>query len=196
MLTFALAVFFLLITPGPAVLTVAGVGSAFGAGPGSNYIGGLFIGTNLVAIAVVSGIAAIVLADEKIRLILLTLSATYLLFLAYKIAFAGKKIAFSAVQKSPGFWAGILLQIVNPKAYAVSTTLFTGFAFWPENLMTETTIKFIIINAIWIPVHFAWLFAGITLNRLNLTPQTHRRINIAMATSLMIVFALAILAPK
>ena len=196
MLTFALAVFFLLITPGPAVLTVAGVGSAFGVGPGINYISGLFIGTNLVAIAVVSGIAAIVLADEKIRLLLLIFSASYLLFLAYKIASTGKNIAFKNVKKEPGLWTGILLQIVNPKAYAVSTALFTGFAFWPENLVIETIIKFIIINIIWVPVHFAWLFAGITLNRLNLTPKTHRLINIAMATSLITVFALAILAPK
>ncbi len=60
MLTFALAVFFLIITPGPGVLSVAGVGSAFGSGPGARYIAGLFVGTNLVALAVVSGMAAII----------------------------------------------------------------------------------------------------------------------------------------
>ena len=64
MLTFALAVFFLIITPGPGVLSVAGVGASFGSKPGARYIAGLFIGTNLVGLAVVSGLAAILLASD------------------------------------------------------------------------------------------------------------------------------------
>ena len=46
MLTFALAVFLLIITPGPGVLTLAGVGSAFGYKPGFRYLLGLLIGQN------------------------------------------------------------------------------------------------------------------------------------------------------
>lgn len=196
MLTFALAVFFLIITPGPGVLSVAGVGSAFGARPAVRYIGGLFVGTNLVALAVVSGMAAIVLANDRVRLILLVASLAYLVYLASRIAFAGSTIAFKEAPKAPGFWAGVVLQTVNPKAYAVNTTLFTGFAFWPGSLVTETVIKFLIMNAIWVPIHFAWLYAGITLHRLNLAPRVQRRINIAMAVSMLLVVGLALLAPK
>jgi len=196
MLTFALAVFFLIITPGPGVLSVAGVGSAFGARPGVRYIGGLFVGTNLVALAVVSGMAAIILTNDRIRLILLVASLAYLLFLASRIAFAGSKIAFREAPHAPGFWAGIVLQAVNPKAYAVNTTFFTGFAFWPGSLATETLIKFAIMNAIWVPIHFVWLYAGITLNRLNLAPRIQRRINMGMALCMLAVVGLALLAPK
>lgn len=196
MLTFALAVFFLIITPGPGVLSVAGVGSAYGAGPATRYIGGLFVGTNLVALAVVSGMAAIILANDRVRLILLVASLAYLVYLASRIAFAGSKIAFKEAPKAPGFWAGVALQTVNPKAYAVNTTLFTGFAFLPSSLATETVIKFLIMNAIWVPVHFAWLYAGITLHRLNLAPHVQRRINIAMAVAMLLVVGLALLAPK
>ena len=196
MLTFALAVFFLIITPGPGVLSVAGVGSAFGSGPGARYIAGLFVGTNLVAIAVVSGMAAIVLANENIRLVLLIASVGYLSYLAGKIAFSGTKIAFKEASKAPGFWDGIILQTVNPKAYAVNTTLFSGFAFWPDSLVMETVLKFLIINAIWTPIHFAWLYAGMSLHRLNLAPHVQRRVNIAMATSMLLVVGLALMAPK
>lgn len=196
MLTFALAVFFLIITPGPGVLSVAGVGSSFGSGPGSRYIAGLFVGTNLVALAVVSGMAAIILTNQNIRLVLLLASVSYLVYLASKIAFAGAKIAFKEVAKSPGFWDGIILQAVNPKAYAVNTTLFTGFAFLPDSLGTETLIKFVIMNAIWVPIHFAWLYAGMSLHRLNLAPQVQRRVNMAMALSMLCVVALALAAPK
>jgi threonine/homoserine/homoserine lactone efflux protein len=196
MLTFALAVFFLIITPGPGVLSVAGVGSGYGAGPGFRYIAGLCVGTNLVALAVVSGMAAVVLANAHIRTVLLLASVSYLVYLAYRIAFAGARIAFKEVARAPGLWDGIALQAVNPKAYAVNTTLFTGFAFLPGSLGSETVIKFVIMNAIWLPIHFAWLYVGISLHRLNLAPRVQRRVNIAMALSMLCVVALALLAPK
>jgi threonine/homoserine/homoserine lactone efflux protein len=196
MITFALAVFFLIITPGPGVLSVAGVGSAFGFGPGARYIGGLFVGTNLVAIAVVSGMATVILANENIRAGLLIASVLYLLYLAYRIAFAGTRIAFKEAPSAPGFLAGVTLQLVNPKAYAVNTTLLTGFAFLPSSLVAETLLKFLIMNLIWIPIHFGWLYVGMTIHRLNLAPHVQRRVNIAMAISMLIVVGLALLAPK
>lgn len=196
MLTFALAVFFLIITPGPGVLSVAGVGASFGVRPGSRYIAGLFVGTNLVALAVVSGMAAIILANARIRTVLLIASVCYLVFLAAKIALAGSRIAFKEVAKAPGFWDGVILQALNPKAYAVNTTLFTGFAFMPGLLATETMLKFLIMNAIWLPIHFAWLYAGMSLHRLNLAPSVQRRVNVAMALCMLIVVGLALVAPK
>lgn len=192
MLTFIAAVFFLLITPGPGVLSVAGVGSGFGRGAGTRYLWGLFVGANLVALAVVSGLAAVVLADGRIRTVLFGMSVLYLLFLAYRIAFAGSKIAFIQKQHAPGFLGGIALQIINPKAYAVNTALFTGFLFWPAHLMAETLVKFVVINAIWIPIHFLWLYFGIRLGALNLPGATHRKINIAMALSMVLVVGLAV----
>ena len=89
MIVFALAVFFLMATPGPGVLSVAGVGASFGVRPGARYIGGLFIGTNLVAFAVVSGLAALILADARVRTVLFVLSFGYLTYLALRIALAG-----------------------------------------------------------------------------------------------------------
>ena len=196
MLTFAAAVFFLLITPGPGVLSTAGVGSAFGFRPGARYILGLFIGTNLVALAVISGLAAVVLATSEVRIFLLIASACYLVFLAARIALAGTRIAFIEATKAPGIRGGITLQAINPKAYAVNTALFTGFAFWPESLASETLVKLLLINAIWIPIHFLWLGAGVWLHRLDLPARIQFRINMIMALSMLAVVALAALAPK
>ena len=116
MLAFTIAVFLFFITPGPGVLSVAGVGSAFGAGPGKNYIAGLCVGNNLVVVGNISGLAALIFADKNIRLLLLIVSLGYLLFLAAKIAFAGTTIAFGNPRKPPGFIDGIVLQTLNPKA--------------------------------------------------------------------------------
>jgi len=189
MLSFALAVFLLLITPGPGVLTAAGVGAAFGRRTGTQYIAGLFIGNNLVTLMVISGAVAIALAIPVFRNILLVLSVAYLVYLAFRIAFAGARIAITSAKNRPGFFSGVALQIINPKAYAVNTTLFTGFAFLPESLMLETLIKLVILNAIWIPIHLLWLYAGITINRLEFEPGLQFKINLAMAGALLVVVA-------
>ena len=192
MLEFFLAVLLLLATPGPGVLSTAGVGAAFGFQAGLHYVGGLFIGTNLVALIVVSGLAAIVLANPWARSILLLLSAIYLLYLAVRIAFAGRRIAFITASSRPGVRAGLLLQLINPKAYAVNLTWFSGFLLLPESLLLETLLKFLIINLVWIPIHLLWLFAGSSIHRLDLSPRGHFIINAAMAAAMLVVVALAI----
>ena len=189
--TFAIAIFFLLVTPGPGVLSLAGVGSAYGYRQGWAYGTGLFFGSNLVLIAAASGLAALFLADDRIRLIFTILSTAYLLYMAAKIAFAGSKIAFIQATKPPGLWGGIALQVINPKAYVVGTFVFSNFSIWPQNLTFEVLIKLIILNAIWIPIHILWLAAGVTLNRLALEQRTQRIINFAMAAAMLLVVGIA-----
>jgi len=193
MLSYTVAVFFLLITPGPGVLTTAGVGAAYGLRAGTSYMLGIVIGGNLVMIAIATGLAAAVFALPYVREVLLAGSAAYLLYLALRIAVSGSNIAFLETQSAPNFWNGILLQVINPKAYAVGTTLFSGFGFWPENLAAETTIKLAIQLAVALPIHVIWLYAGASLKRLDLSAPATRSINIAMAVSMVAVFALAIL---
>ena len=191
MLTFALAVLFLIITPGPGVLSLAGVGAAFGYRHGLRYLIGLFLGTNMVCLAVITGLAAAMLADPRIRTVFSIASVAYLCWLAFRIAFAGAKIAFIERTQSPGIKGGILLQAINPKAYAVNTALFSGFAFMAERPLLEMTVKLFILNGLWLAIHVFWLWIGVTLRRLDLAPRRQRAINIFMALSMLAVVALA-----
>lgn len=191
MIAFALAVFLLIITPGPGVLSTAGVGAIFGWRQGLFYIAGLCIGTNLGGLAVISGLAAIILTEPSVRIALLFASSGYLGYLAMQIALAGTKIAFIQTAK-PGFIAGLMLALINPKAYAVNTTLFTSFGFYPNSFAVETALKLIVLNIIWIPTHLVWLYVGVKLNSLNLPAHTQRRINLAMAACLLAVVGLSV----
>ena len=195
MLTFALAVFFLIITPGPGVLSLAGVGAAFGFRHGSRYLLGLFFGTNLVCLGVITGLAAVMLAEPGVRTVFYVISVGYLVYLAFRIAFAGSKVAFIERTTPPGIKGGMLLQAVNPKAYAVNTALFSAFAFMPETPGLEVALKLLILNTIWTAIHFLWLWVGITLRCLDLPEKMQRAINIGMAASMLIVVALAAFAP-
>ena len=172
-----------------------GVGAAFGRQHGGRYLIGLFLGNNMVCLAVVSGLAAVMLADPRVRTVFYIASVAYLAYLAFRIAFAGSKIAFIERAEPPGIKGGIVLQAVNPKAYAVNTTFFSGFAFMAEAPAAEIAIKLVILNVIWIAIHVLWLWIGITLRHLDLSARLQRAINIAMAASMMIVVAIAAFAP-
>ncbi len=192
MLAFLAAVLLLLITPGPGVLSTAGVGAAFGFNAGLRYVTGLCIGTNLVALLVVSGLAALILAIDWARITLLLLSVLYLSYLGLRIGFAGSRIAFIHAERKPGLREGLLLQLINPKAYAVNLTWFSGFALLPQSLIAETLLKFALINLVWIPIHLLWLGAGSAVHRLDLPPRTQRAINMLMALAMLIVVGLAL----
>ena len=191
MIAFALAVLLLLITPGPGVLSLAGVGAAFGWRQGISYLSGLFIGNNLVCIAVISGLATMILASPSIRMALMIISAAYLGYLAFRIAFSGAKIAFIQSPK-PGLGTGTTIQLINPKAYAVHITLFSGFAFYPNDFFIETAVKLLIANVIWILIHFFWLYLGVKINQLELPEKVQRNINVFMAICLLAVVGLSV----
>lgn len=193
MLAFAAAVFFLIISPGPGVLSTAGVGAAYGFRNGLAYVAGLFVGNNLVALLVISGVAASALALPWLRSALLVASLAYLLWLAWRIASAGARVGFIEARTPLGFWNGLALQPINPKAYVVGTTLFSGFAFMPDTLWLETLIKLVIMNLIWVPLHLGWLGAGVSLRRLDLGPRAQRIVNICMALSMLMAVGLALL---
>ena len=192
MISFALAVVFLILTPGPGVLTTAGFGAAYGFRRSLAYVLGLFIGTNLVMLAVISGFAAVLLSVPWLRTVLVLASLAFLLYLAAKIAFAGAKIAFIAATAPPGIIGGVLLQIVNPKAYAVNTSLSTGFNYAPDAVVFELVTKVLIASAIWIPIHLLWLWAGVRVHELNLSRSRQRLINVGMALALLAVVALSV----
>lgn len=192
MLEFIGATFLLIATPGPGVLSIAGVGSGFGFIAGQRFLWGLWLGNFLVGLAVIFGLKAIIFSVPYLPEALLGLSLAYLSYLAFKIAFAGTEIAFIKADRIPGFFDALALQAINPKAYAVNATFFTTFSFWPDQFTAMILIKILIVNAIWIPIHFGWLYAGAILRKLNLPAHIQRGINIFMALSMGIVVILAV----
>lgn len=191
MLLFITATFGLIITPGPGVLSTAGVGAAYDFRAGTRYIAGLCAGTNIANALVISGLAAILLSEPALRVVLFWASAAYLLYIAAKIALAGSRIAFIHPERPPGFVGGLILNALNPKAYVVASTLFNGFNFAPDDFLFETTTKLLLYNLIWVPIHVLWLFAGVRLHALNLPRRTQRAINMLMAVAMIAVVVLA-----
>ena len=139
---------------------------------------------HLVCFAVISGLAALIIADPVVRFVLLLASPAYIGYLALKIALAGTKIGFIHIA-APGFISGMMLQLINRKAYAVNTMLLSSFAFYPQNFFIETGLKLLINNALWIPIQLIWLYARVKVSQLDLPVQAHKIIKLAMTGCLL-----------
>ena len=187
MTSFIVAVFFLIITPGPAVLALAGVGACFSFKMGIRFLTGLAIGHITVSLLVITGLSSIIFAVPTMRMVFLIVSTSFLLFLSYKIITHGSKIAVPNHLSVPDVTDGIILQLINPKAYAVHTIIFSGFSIYPNDFFLETVWKFIVMNAIWFPIHFIWLAGGSIIKEISLTPRSQAIVNVIMGTSLLIV---------
>lgn len=191
MVTYVIISFLMMVTPGPGVLSLAGVGAGFGWRVGIMYLIGLFLGTNGVALLVVLGFKQFLFEIDGVELTFLFLSLSYLSFLSWRIATSDNKTGFKQSFKSPKLYEGVFLQFVNPKAYVVQGHLFIvlSLGILPYNL--EIITKFIIVNSIWIPIHFLWLWLGISLKKWSLASNKQIWVNRSMGLALFTVVILS-----
>ena len=191
MVTYVIISFLMMVTPGPGVLSLAGVGAGFGWRVGIMYLIGLFLGTNGVALLVVLGFKQFLFEIDGVELTFLFLSLSYLSFLSWRIATSDNKTSFKQSFKSPKLYEGVFLQFVNPKAYVVQGHLFIvlSLGILPYNL--EIITKFIIVNSIWIPIHFLWLWLGISLKKWSLASNKQVWVNRSMGLALFAVVILS-----
>jgi len=193
MITYIIISFLMMVTPGPGVLSLAGVGAGFGWKVGMMYLIGLFFGTNGVALLVVLGFKQFLFEIDGVEITFLLLSLSYLSFLSWRIATSDNKTGFKQSLKAPRLYEGIFLQFVNPKAYVVQGHLFVVLSLGMASYSTEIIVKFIIVNSIWIPIHLLWLWLGISLKKWSLAVNKQVWVNRGMGLALFAVVILSAL---
>ena len=191
MTSYIIISFLMMVTPGPGVLSLAGVGAGFGWRVGIMYLIGLFLGTNGVALLVVLGFKQFLFEIDGVELTFLFLSLSYLSFLSWRIATSDNKTGFKETSKAPKLYEGIFLQFVNPKAYVVQGHLFVVLSLGMISYNTEILTKFLIVNSIWIPIHILWLWLGISLKKWSLASNKQVWVNRGMGLALFAVVILS-----
>ena len=191
MVSYIIISFLMMVTPGPGVLSLAGVGAGFGWRVGIMYLIGLFLGTNGVALLVVLGFKQFLFEIDGVELTFLFLSLSYLSFLSWRIATSDNKTGFRETSKAPKLYEGIFLQFVNPKAYVVQGHLFVVLSLGISSYNVEILTKFLIVNSIWIPIHIFWLWLGISLKKWSLASKKQLWVNRGMGLALFAVVILS-----
>ena len=146
-LFFALISFYFVmyVTPGPNNAMVLTSGIKFGFLKTIPHMSGITIGHVLQTIVVCLGLGKIFQMFPEIQDFLKIICALYLLYLGYKIIGSFSKI------KDDGsgplkFYEASLFQLVNPKAWTISTMVASGFLPKDERLIIS--ISFISITAL------------------------------------------------
>jgi threonine/homoserine/homoserine lactone efflux protein len=189
---FILAGFALTGSPGPATLSLAATGAAFGAREGLGYMVGIVAGVIAVMALVASGLTGLMLALPSARPIMAAIAAAYIVWLAWRIATA-PPLREQARARPPSILAGFVLALLNPKAYAAMAALFSSFVLISGRPELDAALKALLLVAIMIAVDLAWLVAGSALTRCFREPTINRAINVAFAVLLVASVGLALL---
>ena len=135
-LIFALISFYFVmyVTPGPNNAMVLTSGLKFGFIKTIPHMTGITIGHVLQLILVCFGLGKIFQIFPQIQYILKILCALYLLYLGYKILGSFSKIKEDR-SRPLKFYEAALFQIVNPKAWTISSMAASGFLPEDGNLI-------------------------------------------------------------
>ena len=135
-LFFALVSFYFVmyVTPGPNNAMVLTSGLKFGFAKTIPHMSGITIGHILQLILVCLGLGEIFKVFPEIQQVLKIICAAYLLYLGYKIIGSFSKIKEDN-SRPLKFHEAALFQIVNPKAWTISSMAASGFLPRDENLI-------------------------------------------------------------
>lgn len=179
-------------SPGPNTLSLAATGAAFGARRGVAYMLGLNLGMVAVMAITASGLVGLLLALPGAAPAVTVAAAAYFAYLAWRIATAPPLEEGGGDRRQPSFLAGILLSLVNPKAYAAMAALFSGFVLVQASIAIDAVVKAAVLTLVIATVNVAWLVAGAALTRCFRNRRASRALNITFAVLLLVSVGLAL----
>ncbi len=174
--------FVMSISPGPGNFLLLASGANFGVARTLPLIFGICFGFLSMVLAIGLGFGQVFRAYPSIYMGLQILCITYVCWMAWKIAHIrslGNAMA-AHTSKPIGFVQAAVLQLVNPKAWAVAlvvTVSFTDQGNYLASLATMITV-FALVN---LPSISIWALFGRTLQTWLDTQRRARLFNIAMA---------------
>ncbi len=177
-------------SPGPANMALMAAGARYGYRASIPFVLGTSSGFLLVGIGVAAGLGTLFEIFPALRITFLILSAAYILYLAYKIAFTpvGKKSG----DVKTGYFSGLFVHPLNPKAWAMLITAYSQFSSPDLTAMSNFLIIQAIFQTIGISLNSMWCAGGDLLARVVQSPATMQRINQCMAALMIVVITLSV----
>lgn len=172
------------ITPGPSNLILTTTGATVGVRRGLPCMWGVGIGMGLLMFLVAFGLGSLVLERPFVLRGLKWGGTGFLLWLAWKIATAGRGEATAEVAYI-GFWQAAAFQWVNPKSWLVSASAAGTFLSAEAG---STLVQSLCFGSLFIlaalPCCFVWLAFGATMRRFLRTERAARVFNLVMGALL------------
>lgn len=180
-------------SPGPATMSLAATGAAFGVRAALPYLTGIVLGTGAALLLIATGVTGVILAIPGAAPFLVAAAAAYILYLAWKIATAPPLETGAGGGRRPSLAGGFLLGVANPKAYAAIGAVYSSAAPLAAHPDLDAALKVAALAAVIVLVNAGWTVFGATLAGLLRRPRTARAINLGFALLLVASVAASLL---
>ncbi|MGH6925983.1 MAG: LysE family translocator [Propylenella sp.] len=170
------------ITPGPNNVMLTATGANVGVWRGLPHMFGISFGFGLMLFLLTAGVGAALTDNETLMLGLKVAGIAVLLYLAWRIATAGRTT--SGERERPiGFFGAVAFQWVNPKAWliAAGSVSFLQPDIAPILQAAFFGLTFVVLGT---PCMLVWLGFGATMQYVLRTDRALRAFNIAMGVLL------------
>ncbi|WP_206185495.1 LysE family translocator [Sphingosinicella sp. CPCC 101087] len=188
MIPFLLAATAMLGTPGPGIAALVAVGRSLDRVSAFRFYAALQLGLAIAAALSVLGLVGLIQTFAALRTVLMLAATLYLLWLAWKIAFA--PVGAASIDGSAGGpmtgKGAFFLGIANPKAYLAFASLFGSFTLLPAgSAFADGALKWGLCIAVILVVDLAWLCLGMTFGRLAMSASAERLFNRVMGAAIL-----------
>ncbi len=167
-------------TPGPNNVLLAASGVNFGFARTIPHIAGVTLGFDVLLIACGAGLGLVFAAIPELQTVLKIAGATYMLWLAYKVATAHQGKEAQAPVRPFSFLQAAAFQWVNPKAVLA---VVSGVAIYvrPDHPWIDFPILTLVFTVVTALAVLTWAGFGVALRGLLKDPVPARVFNIVMA---------------
>src|SRR5215475_11505918 len=148
LLAFLLAGLALAGSPGPATLSLAAAGAAFGTRRVAGYLAGIVVGMVAAMAITASGLVGLLLAVPGVAPVVTVAAALYFVWLAWRIATAPPLTEEAGQRRPPSLAGGLALSLANPKGYAAMAALFSGFVLLSGRLALDAALKIALLTVL------------------------------------------------
>ncbi|MCC1480397.1 LysE family transporter [Roseibaca sp. Y0-43] len=118
-----------LFSPGPNVIMLTASGARFGLKRSLPHLFGVVLGVGVIGAVTGLGVGALILANPALALVLKSLAAGWILYMAWNYFNATRRPAAQAKDdgKPMTLWQAVLFQWINPKVWAVAFAASAGY---------------------------------------------------------------------
>ena len=172
-------------TPGPANMVLLSTGAKYGLKKAIPFVVGVIFGKQLIIWPIGFGLIGVISNVPMVFAFLKILSAAYILWLSYKIANLRLDIK-DLSGTPPGFFAGLMVHPLNPKAWGMVITGYTSFISNEMSMLSAILTISIILLFTQIVLHPLWCWGGQRLALL-VKGKTHERYLMWILASLTLI---------